>query len=233
MKTQELVKVIDQYIGLLSNSNYFDAKKTARLVSEGQLLKTTYSTMTIDEDLKHIYEALCKKGETVVADIKKNKQDQKGNLLRAKTFLRYMHAAHADFLGESTKAVGIYFLLYMTSSILFLALSPQYFGFVLPAIMFVPIYLGVKGVKNRAFSGFMMSMSVIPMGLMTATYWIQYGLDAFMNFGEAVAKVSESVGISGGAAQALVIVPTLLSVVLAVSVAIQFYHGIKIRNYFV
>lgn len=233
MKTQELVKVIDQYIGLLSNSNYFDAKKTTKLITESETLKSAYGNMTVDDDLAHIYEALCKKGETVATEIKKNKQDKKGNLLRAKTFLRYMHAAHADFLGKSTKAVGIYFLLYMTSAILFLALSPQYFGFVLPAIMFVPIYLGVKGVKNRAFSGFMMSMSVIPMGLMTATYWLQYGLDAFMHYSEAVSKVSETVGVSSGVAQGLVIVPTLLALVLAISASIQLYHGIKIKNYFI
>ena len=54
----------------------------------------------------------------------------------------------------------------------------------LPLLFLVPIILGVKGSKQRSINGFYMSMSIVPMGLMTGITWIRYGYQAMQNFNQ-------------------------------------------------
>lgn len=233
MKTAEIGKVIDQYVGLLSNQSYFEAKKVERLIRDAGIVKKSFSNVNVTEDVNHIYEALCAKGNKIMEEIKQNKQDPKGNLVKAKMYLRYLKAADGDFKGESVGLIQKYFRYYMGTSILFLALSPQYFGFILPALLFVPIFLGIRGIKARSHTGLLLSLSVIPVGLMTSIIWTQYGFSILNNIDGAAAALAQSNGLSGTVAMLLTVVPPMLGVLLFPCAVMTAYYGYKSKDYFI
>lgn len=232
-KTAEIGKVIDQFVAILEDQNYFTTAKVSKMILDAKDLKKSFSEIEITENVNHIYEALCQKGNKTIEEVKQNKQDPKGNLNKAKVYLRYLKAANGDFKGISTKAIGLYFRYYMACAILFLALSPQYFGFVLPAVMFVPIFLGVKGIKNRSYTGWLMSMSVIPVSLMTSIIWIQFGSSVMGNPEAVAAKLMETNGLSAAVAMGLTVVPPMLGVILFPCAIMMAYTGYKSRDYYI
>lgn len=232
-KTAEIGKVIDQYVELLGNTAYFKPEKISKMVDEAKVIKANYSQLTITEDVEHIYEALCAKGNKIIEEIKQNKQDPKGNLSKAKMYLRYLKAADGDFRGESTVMIQRYFRYFMGAAILFLALSPQYFGFPLPAIMFVPIFLGIRGVKNRSFTGFMLSLSAAPVALMTSFIWIRFGMSIISSADATAAALAQSNGLSATVAMLLTVVPPMLGLLLFPCTVMMLYYGYKSKDYFI
>lgn len=232
-KSAEIGKVIDQFTVLLEDQNYFSPSKVTKLISETKTVKKSFAEVEITENVNHIYEALIQKGNKSIEEIKQNKQDPKGNLQRAQVYARYLKAANGDFKGVSTKAIGQYFRYYMACSILFLALSPQYFGFVLPAVMFVPIFLGVKGIKNRSYTGWMLSMAILPVSLMTSFIWIQFGFSIVGNPEAVAAKLMATNGLSATVAMGLTVVPPMLGAILLPCAAMMAYTGYKSKDYYI
>ena len=232
-KTAEIGKVIDQFIKMLEDQTYFAPTKVSKLIVDTNAIKKSFTEVEINENVEHIYDALCQKGNKTIEAIKQNKQDPKGNLNKANVYLRYLKAANGDFKGTSTKAIGQYFRYYMACAILFLALSPQYFGFVLPAVMFVPIFLGVKGIKNRSYTGWLMSMAVIPVSLMTSIIWIQFGMSVMGNPEAVATKLMASNNLSAGVAMGLTVIPPMLGAVLFPCAIMMAYTGYKSKDYYI
>lgn len=233
MKTAEIGKVIDQYVTLLNNKEFFESSKVEKLIRDAGELKSSFAGIIITEEINHIYEALCIKGVKVIDDIKKNKHDRKGNLRNAKMYLRYLKAAEGDFKGVSLAMIQKYFKYYMGTSILFLALSPQYFGFVLPALLFVPIFLGIRGVKSRSYNGLIMSTSVIPVALMTASIWIRNGFGIMGDVEGAASALAQSNNLSSTVAMLLTVVPPFLGMLLFPLAIMTAYIAYKAKNYFI
>lgn len=233
MKTAEIGKVIDHYVSLLKDQTYFEPRRVEKLIQEANSVKNSFSKLKVTEDVNHIYEALCTKGNKIIEEIKQNKQDPKGNLIKAKMYLRYLKAAEGDFKGESVGLIQKYFRFYMGTAILFLGLSPQYFGFLLPAILFVPIFLGIRGIKSRSYTGLLLSLSVIPVGLMTSVLWIVYGFSILSNVEGVAASLAQSNGISSSIALLLTIVPPILGVLLFPCAVFTAYYGYKAKDYFI
>lgn len=232
-KTAAIGSVIEQFIKVLEDSGYFEQAKVAKIIKDAKGIMKSYSEVEINENVNHIYEALCQKGQKIIDEIKQNKQDPKGNLNRAKMYLRYLKAADGDFKGISTKSIGLYFKFYMACAILFLALSPQYFGFILPAVMFVPIFLGVKGIKNRSYTGWLMSMAVIPVSLMTSIIWIQFGFSLLGNVDAYALKLAETNGLGAGVAMGLTVIPPMLGALLFPCAVMMAYAGYKSKDYYI
>ena len=99
-------------------------------------------------------------------------------------------------------------------------------------LFLVPIILGVKGSKQRSINGFYMSMSIVPMGLMTGVTWVRYGYQAMQNFNYYVQQIVSS-GLSQGLAEKLVYVGSVGGVILLILACTQFYLGIKNRDLFI
>lgn len=233
MKSTEIGKVIDQYIAMLNNEEYFKAEKVSKLVAEAKTIKQSLLSVSVTEDIEKIYDALCKKGYSVIETIKTSKQDPKGNLSKAKMYLRYLKAADGDFKGTSTKAIQVYFRTFMVTSILFLALSPMFFGFVLPALLFVSIFLGIRGIKARSYNGLVLSTMVLPVAFMTSLIWIRYGLNVMSNVDAAVQSLATSTGYGMNLAIILTVVPPFLGIVLLASTVLMAINGLKAKDYFV
>ena len=146
-------------------------------------------------------------------------------------YIRYLKASLRDFKGE-TNVLKNYLLAFYLTAALFLALTPQFYGYMLPLLFLVPIILGVKGSKQRSINGFYMSMSIVPMGLMTGVTWVRYGYQAMQNFNYYVQQIVSS-GLSQGLAEKLVYVGSVGGVILLILACTQFYLGIKNRDLFI
>jgi hypothetical protein len=194
-------------------------------------IKAEYEIVEVPEDLKEVYTSLHKKGRELQKLFKSN-QDAKELVEKVRYYIRYLKAAKADFKGESSY-IGKYFRMFVITAVLFLALSPQYFGFVLAAVMFVPIFMGLKGIRKRSYHGFIMSLAVIPVGIMTAAYWLRYGMYVMGNYQEAVHSIMQSSGRSAGFSQTLATVPPILGVVLFATALMQGYRAYKSKDLFV
>jgi hypothetical protein len=216
---------------LTANPKVIAPGKGDKLRKDLVSLETGYRGMEIPDSYEHVYEALCKKGKDTVKKLKESK-DQKENLSKLESYVRYLHAAKGDFEGK-TQEVNRYHINFLFTSALFLALSPQYFGFILPAVFFVPMFLGMRGIKSRSINGLYMSLSVVPVALMTSFIWIRYGIYALSNYQEAVGQVVADTGRSLGVAKALVTGPPVLALILLVLAALQAYRGFKNKNLFV
>lgn len=233
MKPTELFKVIEQFNQLLSNTEYITQQTSTKLINQLDSVTKELKGIQIGDEFDPILEALTNKGKKVIEEIKIQKSNHKDNERRAKMYIRYLKSANGDFRGLSIKAIQNYFRAYLLTSILFLMLSPMYFGFILPALMFVPIFLGIRGLKNRSYAGFQLSTLVVPVGMMTGVIWVPQGMSVANDPASAIANFTAQTGYTGTVATAFAILPPLLGVVLLVSGAFMILFGLKARHYFI
>lgn len=233
MKPTDLFKVIEQFNQLLGNKEYFTQQHSIKLISQLDGVTKELKGTQIGDEFDPILEALVNKGKKVIEEIKIQKENHKDNNSRAKMYIRYLKSANGDFRGLSIKAIQKYFRAFLLTSVLFLMLSPMYFGFVLPALMFVPIFLGVRGLKNRSFAGFQLSALVVPVGMMTGVIWLPQGMSVANDPALAIANFTAQTGYTGTVATAFAVVPPILGTVLLVSGALMILFGLKARHYFI
>ena len=231
MKASELVTVLDGLIKKIDETGLLPQKNKNQFLGELRSIKTEYENAEVPEDLKEVYTSLYKKGREL-QKLFKSDENAKELVDKIKYYIRYLKAARADFKGESSY-IGKYFRVFVMTSVLFLALSPQYFGFVLAAVMFVPIFMGIKGIRKRSYHGFIMSLAVIPVGIMTAAYWLKYGMYVVNNYQEAIQSIMQSTGRGVGFSQMLATVPPILGVVLFTTALMQGFRAYKSKDLFV
>jgi hypothetical protein len=231
MKCNTLISGIKQIKNEISNSELKENKKE-KYIGSLEIIQARYENIEVPENLKDEYNALYNKGNELLKEIRNNKNTKNkkiGDNIEA--YIRYLKAAIHDFEGKSNY-LRKYISAFVVASMLFLALTPQYYGYILPILFFVPIYLGLKGVKNRSITGFYMSMSVVPVALMTAFMWINNGINVLKDYNGALRAVTDD-GVSVGIAKVLVYGAPLLGVVLLVFALAQLYRGYKCRDLFV
>lgn len=232
MKCNTLISSIKQIRNELKNVSGLKESKKEKYIADLKNIEDKYETIEVPDNLKNEYDALYSKGNELLKEIRNNKNAQNkkiGDSIEA--YIRYLKAAIHDFQGTS-KYLRKYISAFVLASILFLALTPQYYGYMLPVLFFVPIYLGLKGVKNRSITGFYMSMSVVPVALMTAFMWINNGINVLKDYNGALRAVTDD-GVSVTIAKILVYGAPLLGVALLVFALVQLYRGYKCKDLFV
>lgn len=110
---------------------------------------------------------------------------------------------------------------------LFLMLSSQFTGFIMPLVFIIPIYMGLMGIKRRRKSGYLIGMSIVPLAFAISVLWIRYSINAFAGGSTQIAKMSAELSISSTAAQAITIVFFVLSIVM---VGISVIMFVKLRR---
>lgn len=206
------------------------AKRNAqhRIVVQIDRLIEKYQTLEIRDEA--ILEGLMKKGEKVRKQLKKT--PDKAVIEEIHSFLRYANAAVFDFKHD-LRGVNYFVRSFLVMTMLFMALSPQFFGFMLPAVFLIPIYLGLRGAKQRSRAGLMMASSVAPVSILTGILWTRYGLYALSHFNEMVAQMVEQLNRSVQAAQLLIVVPSILGPILIIMALLTMYFGYKYREMFI
>jgi hypothetical protein len=106
---------------------------------------------------------------------------------------------------------------------LFIALSPQYFGFIFPVIFLLPIYMGIKALKSRRKTGLYLALGVVPLSVSLASIWIRYVITVIG---------SGNIAVTAGTSLTLFYIFSFLAVVLSVSCVVLIVKLIKYRNIF-
>ncbi|MFR8619328.1 MAG: hypothetical protein ACLVEC_00900, partial [Romboutsia timonensis] len=199
-------------------------------ISKLEELHKLYINIEIDEKFKIQYNRMNAKGKEVIKELKSTKEKNKIESV-IEVYTRYLTASLCDFQGKTIN-LRKYITSFLFCAMLFLALTPQFFGFFLPILFFIPIYIGLKGVKQRTMTGFYMTMSVIPVAFMTAVTWIRYGINVKQDYVASLKMIVDS-GISQNLAEILIVTGPVLGCVLFIFASIQLYQGIKTKDLFI
>ena len=224
MKGKLAAANITQIINELKKISSLNKIKKDKYISKLEELHKLYINIEIDEKFKIQYNRMNAKGKEVIKELKSTKEKNKIESV-IEVYTRYLTASLCDFQGKTIN-LRKYITSFLFCAMLFLALTPQFFGF------FLPILLGLKGVKQRTMTGFYMTMSVIPVAFMTAVTWIRYGINVKQDYVASLKMIVDS-GISQNLAEILIVTGPVLGCVLFIFASIQLYQGIKTKDLFI
>ena len=230
MKGKLAAANITQIINELKKISSLNKIKKDKYISKLEELHKLYINIEIDEKFKIQYNRMNAKGKEVIKELKSTKEKNKIESV-IEVYTRYLTASLCDFQGKTIN-LRKYITSFLFCAMLFLALTPQFFGFFLPILFFIPIYIGLKGVKQRTMTGFYMTMSVIPVAFMTAVTWIRYGINVKQDYVASLKMIVDS-GISQNLAEILILTGPVLGCVLFIFASIQLYQGIKTKDLFI
>ena len=230
MKGKLAAANITQIINELKKISSLNKIKKDNYISKLEELHKLYINIEIDEKFKIQYNRMNAKGKEVIKELKSTKEKNKIESV-IEVYTRYLTASLCDFQGKTIN-LRKYITSFLFCAMLFLALTPQFFGFFLPILFFIPIYIGLKGVKQRTMTGFYMTMSVIPVAFMTAVTWIRYGINVKQDYVASLKMIVDS-GISQNLAEILIVTGPVLGCVLFIFASIQLYQGIKTKDLFI
>ena len=230
MKGKLAAANITQKINELKKISSLNKRKKDKYISKLEELHKLYINIEIDEKFKIQYNRMNAKGKEVIKELKSTKEKNKIESV-IEVYTRYLTASLCDFQGKTIN-LRKYITSFLFCAMLFLALTPQFFGFFLPILFFIPIYIGLKGVKQRTMTGFYMTMSVIPVAFMTAVTWIRYGINVKQDYVASLKMIVDS-GISQNLAEILIVTGPVLGCVLFIFASIQLYQGIKTKDLFI
>lgn len=125
--------------------------------------------------------------------------------------------------------ITVYFTI---MSALFIALTPQFMGFILPILFIVPIFMGLNGIKHRKRSGFYLGLGVVPLTWAVSATWLKYLMTISGNFGSEFTRISNQYHIAFGTAQFITIFFFLLSLTMLCLSLVVFVKLIKNKNIF-
>ena len=232
MKGKLAAANITQIINELKKISSLNKRKKDKYISKLEELHKLYINIEIDEKFKIQYNRMNAKGKEVIKELKSTKEKNKIESV-IEVYTRYLTASLCDFQGKTIN-LRKYITSFLFCAMLFLALTPQFFGFFLPILFFIPIYIGLKGVKQRTMTGFYMTMSVIPVAFMTAVTWIRYGINVKQDYVASLKMIVDS-GISQNLAEILIVTGPVLGCVLfifALKLKIYLYKGFKSSYFF-
>ncbi|EYE88508.1 hypothetical protein Q428_07470 [Fervidicella metallireducens AeB] len=215
--------VLDSIERKIKNSQ-INGNKKDKYLKEIKSIKENYRDLNISDDKIELLNSIVKKGKEVQKSIDDKEYE------KIEYYFRFCNAALYDFRGE-IKYLNRYAKSFILTCILFLALSPMYFSWVLPILFIVPIYMGLKGLRNRNYNGFIMTMAVIPMGFVTSIMWIKNGILASKDFEGYIKAISN--GINYEFTKNITIAFIILGVILFFSTTYSVIIGIKHRKMFV
>ena len=230
MKGKLAAANITKIINELKKISSLNKRKKDKYISKLEELHKLYIIIEIDEKFKIQYNRMNAKGKEVIKELKSTKEKNKIESV-IEVYTRYLTASLCDFQGKTIN-LRKYITSFLFCAMLFLALTPQFFGFFLPILFFIPIYIGLKGVKQRTMTGFYMTMSVIPVAFMTAVTWIRYGINVKQDYVASLKMIVDS-GISQNLAEILIVTGPVLGCVLFIFASIQLYQGIKTKDLFI
>lgn len=230
MNASVVISTINQLKLEIGKSKIIKDSKKQKYKNEFDKLHSKYNEIEIDDKFKTQYNQLNLKGIELIREVKSLKDKNKLET-NVEIYIRYLKASLCDFEGK-TNYLRKYITSFLFSAILFLALSPQFYGFILPVLFFIPIYMGLKSVKKRSKSGFYMTMSVVPVAIMTSFTWIRYGINVKKDYAGAVKSIVDG-GVAQGLAEKLVYIGPIFGCILFAFACMQMYRGYKSKDLFI
>lgn len=221
---KDLVTVLEDISKKISK--VYTGNKKSKYEKEITRLTAKYRALEIPEELNETYESLKNRGRELLKEANIN------NEKKVDYYLRYCEAAIYDFKGNM-KPLNTILKSFLLTAILFFALSPQYFSFILPLIFIIPVFLGLRGIKQRSLNGLMIGVSVVPMAILVSTVWLRNAVLTMGNFSEFVNSIAQHYKFSYEFTKNLTIASIALSVVMLGSSITLLVSAIKHRKMFI
>lgn len=219
-----LTDVFTQLQGNLSK--YYKEKKLEKYVTEVVNLEAKYAVLEITEAHVPTYDSLCKRGVELL---------KPGNLKdenKLKYFLRYCEAALYDFR-DDMKPLTMILRAFMVTTMFFYLLTPQYFGYILPLIMVVPVFIGLRGMKKRSLNGLITGCTIVPLAIMVGVVHfksifiaLNTGYDAY------IAELAGIYNFSLSFTSGLLTTMNIIAAIMLVAGAATAYLGIRHNKMF-
>ena len=111
---------------------------------------------------------------------------------------------------------------------LFLMLSSQFTGFILPLLFILPIFMGLIGIKRRRKSGYLIGIAIVPLAFSISVLWIRYSITVFTDRVNQIAKITADYGMSSNTAQVATIIFFILSIIM-ITLSVMLF--VKLRRH--
>lgn len=206
---------------------FYPGKKGAAYTKQVEGIIQSYSTIQVQERHEATYESLCKRGVELL---------KPGNLkdeAKLRYFLRYCGAAIYDFK-DNIEPLNWIIRAFMVTVMFFYIIAPQYFGYVLPLIMVVPVFVGIRGMKKRSLNGLFTGGAMSPLALMVGTLHFKNIMIAMeTGYGDYIAKQAEYYGLSIPFTEGLMTTLNAGCAIMMAAAAFLGYMGIRHRKMFI
>lgn len=230
MNNLDLIEVLEEIEDKIAKCDILGDKRQ-RFISTLAPIKAQLKTVEIDGKYNEVYSSLVAKGKQLSGLIKIN-ANPKELSDKINYYINYLGAAYGDFTGQSYKVTKFY-RLFLLCSILFLVLSPQFLTPIFSIIFIIPIFMAMKGIKQRVRTGFWLGMLIVPASLMTGIMWIRYALFVLKDFNGAVMQIMSTFGLGEQVSIVLTTVFPVLGIVLTILAVILFIYGNKVKSLFI
>lgn len=222
---KELVDVLNELNQNIKKQ--YEGTKAAKYDAEIKGLIAKYNTVETQERHEETYVSLMKRGKELikVANLKDEKKLQ--------YFLRYCHAAYYDFT-DNIKPLNWLMRSFMITVMFFYIMAPQYYGYILPMIMAVPVFVGSRGMKKRSLNGLITGCAVLPLGIMAGvTHLKMMSMAATQDYGAYVAAQAAHYNVTVDFATSILSVFNVMSLVLIASGVFTAYLAVKHNKMFI
>lgn len=222
---KELVDVLQELnVGI---KNQYDPGRQAKYSKEINALIERYNTVETQERHEETYVSLMKRGKELIKVA--NLKDEK----KLKYFLRYCHAAYYDFT-DNIKPLNWLIRSFMITVMFFYIMAPQYYGYILPLIMVVPVFIGSRGMKKRSLNGLITGCAVIPLGIMVGvTHLKMMSMAAARGYDTYIAEQAVHYNMPVGSVTSLLSVFNVISLVMICSGVFTCYLAVKHNKMFI
>ncbi len=219
-----LTDVFTQLQGNLAK--FYSDKKLEKYQKRVSVLIHKYSEIEIEERHVDTYDSLCKRGVELLKP--GNLKDEE----KLKYFLRYCDAALYDFK-DNVKILTYLMRAYMMTTMFFYIITPQYFGYILPLIMVVPVFIGMRGMKKRSLNGLITGCSVVPLAIMVAVVHFKSIFIALnTGYDNYLGELATHYNFSFAFTQGLMTTMNILAAVMLIAGLTTAYLGLKHNKMF-
>lgn len=210
-----------------SLSTFYPGQKGDRYIKQVDQILKVYSGIDVQERHQETYDSLCKRGVELLKPGNLKDED------KLKYFLRYCGAATYDFK-DHIEPLNWIIRSFMVTVMFFYIIAPQYFSYVLPLVMVVPVFVGIRGMKKRSLNGLITGGAMSPLALMVGTLHFKNILLALdQGYMEYIAQQAESFGLSIAFTEGLMTTMNVGAAIMMASAAFLGYMGIRHHKMFI
>lgn len=229
---QKMLGILGQLREQIENNKLLSEKKKKAFDGKLEAIMAEYQSLEDVNGSEELLRSLIKNG-TDLQNILRKSKDRNEVKEKVQRYIRYAQAAVYDLKGDIS-GINRYTRTFILMTALFMVLTPQFYGFILPLVFVIPVFSGLKGIKKRSRTAFLLTLAVVPMSLMTGITWIQYLFKKLMvDYTASIQAIASSYKLSQTAAGWITSVSCTFGVVLVGLSIITAYEGYKYKDMFV
>lgn len=219
----DLLKRIEQQI---EGHKHLNPGKKKYFLKEMAIALERFDGLIIPHYLKSQYKSLISGGNELMKEIRRSNQFTavEGKIAY---YLRYVIASSYDFRNE-IKPLRIYARLMLIAAAGFMLLTPQFYGYILPIIFIVPLFVGLKGLKKRGRTALYMSMAVLPMSFLSSITYIAWCVRTVIpDYAGTLAQVCATYSVTETLGHIWLIGFGIAAPLIGVCAVLASYYGVK------